>query len=169
MPSSPSSQLKNRGGRDGSPAAAWAGGSGREGDSGVREKREGGERIRSPAVAQSEVARGSLATTAGGDCGGASARFGGGQGVGQKHEGTLGARFPRSPWVGMERGGGATVACGGGLWSSAWRRCGARKEASGGCGGLWCGGTARGSLYRAIKAVEGGARRWWPGGLRGRL
>ena len=52
--------------------------------------------------------------TAGGDCGGASARFGGGQGVGQKHEGTLGARFPRSPWVGMERGDGAMAACGGG-------------------------------------------------------
>ena len=73
--------------------------------------------------------------TAGGDCGGASARFGGGQGVGQKHEGTLGARFPRSPWVGMERGDSAMVACGSGLWSSVWRRCGARKE------GVW----------------------WWPG------
>ena len=48
------------------PAAAWAGGSEREGGSGVREKREGGERTRSPAVAWAGVVRGGPATRAGG-------------------------------------------------------------------------------------------------------
>ena len=88
MPSSLSSRLKNRGGRGGSPAVAWAGGSGREGDSGVREKREGGERIRSRpwlGPGWSEAARPrERAAVSGGGRGGAAARLEGGPGVGEK-------------------------------------------------------------------------------------
>jgi len=88
LPSSLSSRSKNRGGRGGSPAAAWADGSGREGGSGVREKREGGERIRSRpwlGPGWSEVARPrGWAAVSGGGRGGAAVELGGGQGEGGK-------------------------------------------------------------------------------------
>ena len=48
------------------PPAVDSGGPGDGGGSGVREKREGGGRVRFPAAARPEAARGGLATMAGG-------------------------------------------------------------------------------------------------------
>ena len=80
-----------------------------------------------------------------GDCGGSAARLDGGLELGEKHEGALGIRFPRSPWA-MAACGRLPVAAGGArrLWW--WRR---RWRARGGL----CGGGA---------SCGGGGRRWDP-------
>ena len=112
----PPAGKKGRGWR--TPTAAWAGGLGREGGSGVREKRERGERTRSPAVAWAGVVRGGPATRAaavsGGSYGGAAAELDGSQGEGGNGEESEGNLLRPSPWAEVERGGGSAVACGGG-------------------------------------------------------
>ena len=62
--SSPRAEKQGRGGTH--RRRPWAGGLGLGSGSGVREKREGGGRVRSPVAARPEAARGGLATTAGG-------------------------------------------------------------------------------------------------------
>jgi len=74
-------------------------------------------------------------------------------GEGENDEGSEGIVLPLSPWVGMERGGGATVACGGGRSCSGRRRWGAGARACGAGRRCGVGSSARGLFI-------GGIRRW---------
>ena len=94
----------------------------------------------------------------GGGRGGATAGSGGGQGGGKKGEEGEGIALPLSPWVGMERGGGATVACDGGRSCSGRRRWDAGARASGGGRHCGVGSSVGGPIYRRDKAAEGAGR-----------
>ena len=114
----------------------WLGARGRPW-SGGKERGKGEGPI--PCAALAEVDRGDSATVVGGgDRGGAIAELGGISELGEKHEGALGIRFPRSPsamaacrWIPTAAGGARR------LWW--WRR---RWRARGGLcgGGASCGG-----------------------------
>ena len=92
------------------------------------EKEQGGPWGRSPAAARVEVARGSLATVAGGHGrGGALAGLGGGRKLGEtRFGGDEEALLRPLPWAEVARGGLATKAGGSGR-----RRCAAREGARG--------------------------------------
>jgi len=64
----------------------------------------------------------------------------GASGGGEKREEEVGVRFPYLARAGVEQGGGATRAGGGGHDGSRWRRCG-QWEGTGG-GGRGCGAMA---------------------------
>jgi len=88
---------------------------------------------------------------------------GGGREERGKREEEVGIRFPYLARAGVEQGGGATRAGGGGHGGSRWRRCGQWEGAGGG-------GRSRGSesdaevpFYRQGEVVA----RWWRGGAGG--
>ena len=97
------------------------------------------------------------ATAGGGSPGGGAEGWEGGASGGGELEEVEGVLPLPSPWAGMERGGGVTVACGGERWR-AWRQRWEVREAASG-GGLGCG--ARG---RRGGPFIGEKRRWGGGG-----
>jgi len=104
------------------------------------------------------------ATAGGGSPGGGAAGWEGGASGGGELEEVEGVLPLPSPWAGMERGGGTTVACGGGRRRAWRRRCGLGEEASGG-GRVRSGrGLREEPIYKRGKVVEEGGPRWWPAG-----
>ena len=155
----PSLSPQNRGGGrragDGPGPVAWE----LVGARGVGEKGEGPAGNRFPLLIWAEaVYRGGTKAAGGRRVGRRHCEARQQLGLGGNVEGGEGILLPPSPWTGMERGGGVTVACGGERRSSEWRCCVAWEVASGGgrrCGG---GGRCEGVIYRPRE------RRWSGGG-----
>ena len=133
----------------------WAGGLGARRRSGSGRKGIGrhGELI--PGRSSSGVARGSLATAAGGsDRGGGAARLDGGPELGKKGDGTSWVLLRPLPWTVVAQGGGSAVAGGARRLWWAVAALGARGGARGGESGGGGRELREGPTYRPGEAVE---------------